>query len=163
MSTGQHTDSNDNSYTNEDENGNKTLKMFEELLNRVSRLESSYNSSIEQLDSKLNSRLEQFAQANALNMDNIEKSFSRQQSNFLKLQDEFDKLYVNVSSKLLAVQSTNDELKEKINRTNHDVRNIIDSISDINDRLDNTEMLNRKVKRILLGVENLITESGLDD
>ena len=173
MSTDQHTDSNqgqldttndsnDNSYTNEDENDNKTSKMFEELLNRVSRLESTCNSSIEQLDSKLNSRLDQFDQANALNMDNIEKSFSRQQSNFVKLQDESDKFFANVSSKLLTVQSTNDEPKEKINRTNHDVRKVIDSISTINDRLDNTEMLNRKVKRILLGVENLITESGLD-
>ena len=163
MSTGQHTDSNDNSYTNEDENDNKTSKMLEELLHRFSRLESTCNSSIEQLDSKLKSRLDQFDQANALNMDNIEKSFSRQQSNFVKLQDEFDKLFANVSSKLFTVQSTNDEPKEKMVQINHVAGKLDDLISATNDRLCNAEISNSKVKKILLGVRNLITGSGLND
>lgn len=174
MSTDQHTDSNqgqldttndsnDNSYTNEDENDNKTLKMFEELLNRFSRLESTCNSSIEQLDSKLKSRLDQFDQANALNMDNIEKSFSRQQSNFVKLQDEFDKLFANVSSKLLTVQSTSNEPKEKMVQINHDAGKLDDLISATNDRLRSAKISNSRVKKILLGVRNLITGSGLND
>ena len=46
--------------------------------------------------------------------EKIEKSISRKQSNFNELKDKFDKLYVNVSSMLLIVQSINNELKDKI-------------------------------------------------
>lgn len=148
MSADQHTDpardqqeaarNNQDGSHNDDDYNNMLLGLLTQLCNEVSDQKDANNAMFGQLQEKL---------------DNLEK-------NTLALNKSFNDLYVEVSAKLVAVQSTNEELKTKIDNLYRTIDNLSNSLSLASRRTDGVELAQSRLNTLISGIRNLIIDSG---
>lgn len=156
MSEKQHTDSNQDQKeaTGDEEKDPKTfygidLKQLLDILTDISNKNAEYDSAF----SKIFERLDSNEQNQKARYEQIKAAFDR-------LEKKYNDLYIEVCAKLVAVQSTNEELREKVEALNRVTDDLKKELHGINNKVDDVDSSYLKLKTLMTNIKNLITESG---
>lgn len=94
------------------------------------------------------------------NLMTLDNRITRVESTSGSIDATFKKLNVEVSAKLLAVQSTNEELKSKFDNLYRIIDGLSNSLSLVLRRLDGVISTQSRLNNLISGIRNLIIDSG---
>lgn len=149
MSEKQHTDSNQDQkeVTGHEEKDPQTLygidlKHLVDVLTDINNKNVAYDSAF----NKIYERFDSNEQIQKARYEQIKAAFDR-------LEKKYNDLYIEVCAKLVAVQSTNDELREKVDALNRVTDDLKKELHGRNNKVDD-------IKTLMTNIKNLINESG---
>lgn len=134
---------NNNSSADRDEDINNLIDFLRDIKNTIDTLQYTSDERFNQIDE----RLSQLYSANR-----------RQNTEF---NDKFAELDIKVCAQLVAVQSTNEEIKKKIEQLNQITNDLQTTLHQLSRRVDYTETSFTKVKSLLHNINILIHDSEL--